>query len=56
MINFLSSGEAEICYSFRDLLKRKIQFADRGMKLKKFPVIYLERCVAASKNINFSPS
>lgn len=35
--------EGKICYSFFDLLKRKTQFADRGMKLKKFSVIYLER-------------
>lgn len=35
--------EGEICYSFFDLLRRKTQFADRGMKLKKFSVIYLDR-------------
>lgn len=35
--------EGKICYSFFDLLRRKTQFVDRGMKLKKFSVIYLER-------------
>lgn len=50
-LNFLSWEGAEICYSFRDLPKRKIQFADRGMKLKKFSFIYLERYFAASQSI-----